>query len=875
MKGAISWGGGLDELGALHTAQADIALGGHSFPRGFKQSIQKSLGPLSDNIEFATSRLAALSDPHGLDALQGGSGAESMHLPRNSSDSHLAAYAVRGSTNSLPTVAEDDIFSAVGGLELGLDAQHHLRETHQPASALQDQHNGDASRTLIIRNVAPDVSDEELRSIFQAFGDVRHLHSALKPQGVIVVTYFDLRAATNAVSTLNGTLIQGIPISVACADAREKDPGNVNQGTMMFHDSDNTNEHLVWLFSKFGAVKGIWEAPNRPSQKFITFFDVRHAAAALRAMNRSAESLNKMPGQLTAQQVAALQPSISAPNLLQLGQLSSQLAASESQGKQIPGLWDNSPSSSAMESLMQLAKQHNQPQRMPQVQSHQNLASAAFSATDAPSQASLLASASRHGSQHDLQVRGCAWLRQACRSSPLGGYPSRTGSAQGMMGGLMAGYGGLPMYGGGGLDPTGMLAAGYDFGGMGLDGWMPPGPLQGYGANGMGMPYPPFPQAVPPAFPPGGPGMPLPPTGLPDLPPRQQAQLMQQAQLYAQLQAQQALMMGQKGAGTPAALQAAAAQFLQQHGSMAGGAGPPMAGMGMPHHSQREAEKLYALNPEKIQRGEDRRTTLMIKNIPNKYTQKMLLATVDEQFKGTYDFFYLPIDFKNKCNVGYAFINMVQPIDIIPLMHRFNNRKWERFNSEKVCSISYARIQGRAALVQHFQNSSLMHEDKRCRPILFTVEDNAAVAGEQEAFPTPSHSGTSSTGAATATEPRSLSASANNSHNKLSSLPGGGSNSNLAALASGGGGNNGSLIGGSSNNLAALSGGGGGTHVFGGSTSNLAAMAGAGGGSSSTSNLAALAGAGGGSGSSSNSVVAKAASALASTAATTPVAEWQ
>jgi len=57
---------------------------------------------------------------------------------------------------------------------------------------------------------------------------------------------------------------------------------------------------------------------------------------------------------------------------------------------------------------------------------------------------------------------------------------------------------------------------------------------------------------------------------------------------------------------------------------------------------------------------EDRRTTLMIKNIPNKYTQKMLLQTMDEQFRGGYDFFYLPIDFKNKCNVGYAFINLVR-----------------------------------------------------------------------------------------------------------------------------------------------------------------------------------------------------------------------
>ena len=56
------------------------------------------------------------------------------------------------------------------------------------------------------------------------------------------------------------------------------------------------------------------------------------------------------------------------------------------------------------------------------------------------------------------------------------------------------------------------------------------------------------------------------------------------------------------------------------------------------------------------------------------------------------------------------------------LMQAFNGKKWEKFNSEKVASLAYARIQGKSALVAHFQNSSLMNEDKRCRPILFHSE---------------------------------------------------------------------------------------------------------------------------------------------------------
>jgi RNA recognition motif-containing protein len=143
----------------------------------------------------------------------------------------------------------------------------------------------------------------------------------------------------------------------------------------------------------------------------------------------------------------------------------------------------------------------------------------------------------------------------------------------------------------------------------------------------------------------------------------------------------------------------------------------------------------FELDLTRVRNGEDVRTTLMIKNIPNKYDQEMLLLAINRQHVGLYDFFYLPIDFKNKCNVGYAFINFIDPRSICTFFEEFNNKKWERFNSEKVCQITYARIQGKNAMVEHFKNSSLMFEDAKCRPLLFYSDGEQA--GTAEPFPSP------------------------------------------------------------------------------------------------------------------------------------------
>jgi len=139
-------------------------------------------------------------------------------------------------------------------------------------------------------------------------------------------------------------------------------------------------------------------------------------------------------------------------------------------------------------------------------------------------------------------------------------------------------------------------------------------------------------------------------------------------------------------------------------------------------HMDEEERALYTLNPQRILDGLDTRTTIMIKNIPNKYNQQMLLMDIDKHFANTYDFFYLPIDFKNKCNVGYAFVNFLDYLVIPAFYRQMNGNKWEIFKSEKICAITYARIQGRVALIQHFQSSSVMsQEDAKIKPLIFPL----------------------------------------------------------------------------------------------------------------------------------------------------------
>ncbi len=108
---------------------------------------------------------------------------------------------------------------------------------------------------------------------------------------------------------------------------------------------------------------------------------------------------------------------------------------------------------------------------------------------------------------------------------------------------------------------------------------------------------------------------------------------------------------------------------------------------------------------------EDKRTTLMIKNIPNKFTGEFLLNIIDQNFKGTYNLFILPTDTNKFKNFGYAFINFTSSYFIPYFYYMFNGKMWSSTNSQKICEITYSKIQGKKGLISHYLGKIVYQND--------------------------------------------------------------------------------------------------------------------------------------------------------------------
>ncbi|KAJ5333299.1 uncharacterized protein N7506_007082 [Penicillium brevicompactum] len=118
----------------------------------------------------------------------------------------------------------------------------------------------------------------------------------------------------------------------------------------------------------------------------------------------------------------------------------------------------------------------------------------------------------------------------------------------------------------------------------------------------------------------------------------------------------------------------------------------------------------HDIDLNRIRQGEDLRTTLMIRHIPNRVSAEELKRHIDQWSFGKFDFLYLRMDFMHDCNVGYAFVNFPDPMDIVTLVDNFQGTNWPGVaGSDKRVHLSYAAMQGKDALVAKFRNSTLFY----------------------------------------------------------------------------------------------------------------------------------------------------------------------
>ena len=132
--------------------------------------------------------------------------------------------------------------------------------------------------------------------------------------------------------------------------------------------------------------------------------------------------------------------------------------------------------------------------------------------------------------------------------------------------------------------------------------------------------------------------------------------------------------------------------------------------------------QIFEINIDNILKGIDTRTTVMIRHIPNKYSYKNLLEEINIVCKDKYDFFYLPQDSENNCNLGYAFINFINPLHIVYFYNIFKSRKWLLFNSFKECDLTFGKYQGKNELTSNIEKN-MKNKDKKKLPIIFEIKN--------------------------------------------------------------------------------------------------------------------------------------------------------
>ena len=109
----------------------------------------------------------------------------------------------------------------------------------------------------------------------------------------------------------------------------------------------------------------------------------------------------------------------------------------------------------------------------------------------------------------------------------------------------------------------------------------------------------------------------------------------------------------------------------------------------------------YTIFPERIMQGEDKRTSLMLKNIPKNIKKKDIRKMI-EKF-GNINFLSISKD-QNIDNFIIAYLNVINYKSIVPIYMGLRKHTFDYFGNKINIEIYYSKVQGKDELKKVFKN---------------------------------------------------------------------------------------------------------------------------------------------------------------------------
>ena len=124
----------------------------------------------------------------------------------------------------------------------------------------------------------------------------------------------------------------------------------------------------------------------------------------------------------------------------------------------------------------------------------------------------------------------------------------------------------------------------------------------------------------------------------------------------------------------------------------------------------KKKRKTMIVNPKNVMLGLDKRTSIIIKNIPDDVTDEQFEKIV-YSFNQDINFFYIPTNIKTRKKLRVAFVNVLNYKQIVPIYMGLIYKVKFIYNSPNIeMEICYSKVQGKQLLIQRFfPNNSVLN----------------------------------------------------------------------------------------------------------------------------------------------------------------------